>query len=114
MKQLRDAPVETRAPLLDALEHTGCAAEDACDVLRRCLDAYRRESEARRAIDAARAGIAPSRAPSVRGGADLGATLDPRLIEKLLDEARRDLDASLALTKACADLEAALRRRHSL
>jgi hypothetical protein len=101
VEALRQAPNAGKAPFLKALQSAPCHAEDVCAVKTACVDAYVLEEAARSALSAVRA----------RTRTADGLTADA---VDLLANAEHDLGRSRELTKACADLEAAARRKYGL
>ena len=99
VEALRQAPNAEKAPFLKALKAAPCAAEDVCALKKACVDAYVLEQAALDAVSAVRARTRTADA------------LNSDAVE-LLANAERDLGRSRELTKACADLEGAARRKY--
>ncbi|HVU05677.1 MAG TPA: hypothetical protein VHE30_28205 [Polyangiaceae bacterium] len=101
VRKLREADGAAKRPLLVALEHETCTAEDVCALRKTCADAYTLQVTALESVAA------------VRHANEDGKPLPPEAMA-LLAEASAKLEASNAATKTCADVEGAARRKHGL
>ena len=101
VEALRAAPNAEKAPFLKALQAAPCAADDVCGLKKACVDAYTLEQAALDAVSAVRA--------QSRSSDGLNASA-----VELLANAEHDLGRSRELTKACADLEGAARRKYGI
>jgi hypothetical protein len=101
VEALRQAPNAEKAPFLKALKAVPCDAGDVCTLKKACVDAYVLEQTALDAVSAVRA-----RTRTADG-------LNSDAVD-LLANAEHDLGRSRELTKACADLEGAARRKYRL
>jgi len=100
VRKLREAPNEAKRPLLLALQQTPCAADDAVTLRKSCSDAYEPLLAALDDIGAVRF--------AMQSGASKAVDVT------LLQRSESRLKEAEMLTKACADLEGAMKRRYSI
>jgi hypothetical protein len=101
VRKLREAPNDAKRPLLLALQQTPCTGDDACTLRKSCSDAYDREVSAVEGIAA------------VRHATQSTGPVPPEATE-LLARSASEMKRAVLLTKGCADLEAATKRRYSI
>jgi hypothetical protein len=97
---LRVAPNDAKRPLFAALKSEKCSFDEACTFQSTCVSAYQLELDALDSIAA------------VRREMD-GPIVTPESV-KLLAQAETGLTRAKELSKTCADLEGALRRKYNL
>jgi hypothetical protein len=100
VQTLRSAPNDAKRPPFAALKSEKCSFEDACTFQNTCVSAYQFELDALDSIAA------------VRREMD-GPIVTPESA-KVLAQAETGLTRAKELSKTCADLEGALRRRYRL
>ncbi|HEX3595270.1 MAG TPA: hypothetical protein VHU80_09220 [Polyangiaceae bacterium] len=99
---LRGAANAAKAPYLNALEQTACAAPDVCQLRQVCVDAYTLQEKAL-------ASVASVRKAAEQTGSDV-----PEGASLVLSEAEAELARAKGMAGQCADLEGAVERKYSL
>ncbi len=95
--ELRRAPNEAKAPLLEQLRVQSCSAPETCSVQSACVAAYELHARALETIEQSKRLV---------GGADGGSDVGLMVLQ-----ARDMLDRAQPLTKKCADAQGELSRR---
>jgi hypothetical protein len=104
VRKLREAPNPAKPPLRKALDATSCTTEDTCGLKKSCANAYALQERALEGLAAVRhATTGASAAEPV-----------PSAAAALLSDVTANLERAKTLSKDCADLEGAVRRKYSL